>query len=564
MAERTHVTQSPDGAAPSRRNFLALLGAGTLTAAAGAPLAACGKRAGSAGAATNANAIAAVVPTYKALELLKPDIPGEGSIPNGYLRYPSSLVDAISVKPGTTSQPIKTILPHWGPTPPGLGRNAFVDAVNEKLGVTVDPSVQDGNSYADKLSAMLGARDVPDILAAPKWEIGKIPRFSDAVRALFTDLTDYLKGDAALAYPMLASLPTAAWQYSVWGGRLAAVPYPSDGPFAYALFYRKDLTDKAGVDIPKSIDQLYEFGKKLTNPSKGVWAFGNIFDMVQMFFRCPGVRTGWRRKPSGGLEHKYELPEYRQALEFTARVYREGLVHPDVIGSRGADSMLLFNAGRIMAVQDGLGAWRATQSEQSKVTPTYDMQPMPMFSATSGDPVAWGDEEPTFYTFVKKGLPKARVEELLRVLNWCAAPFGSKEYELNRYGVEGKHFLRAKDGSPYPTDLGHEELADQYRVIGGRIAAEVRTSDTPNYVRDSIAYQTATMKYFEPDLFRGIKLEFPANYSKLIVNTEDKITDVLRGRRPLAELDTIVKEWRSAGGDEGRAFFEKALADNGR
>jgi putative aldouronate transport system substrate-binding protein len=204
------------------------------------------------------------------------------------------------------------------------------------------------------------------------------------------------------------------------------------------------------------------------------------------------------------------------------------------------------------------------QSEQVKVTPTYNMQPIPMFSAGPGDPVAWGDEEPTFYTFIKKGLPKERVEELLRVLDWCGAPFGSKEQELNRFGVEGKHFIRGTDGSPVPTDLGHEELADQFRIIGGRVPAEVVTADVPNYVHDSITYSRATLKYLEHDMFKGIKLEFPANFSKLIVNTEDKITDLLRGRRPLSDLDAIVKEWRREGGDEGRAFFEKALADNGR
>ena len=53
-------------------------------------------------------------------------------------------------------------------------------------------------------------------------------------------------------------------------------------------------------------------------------------------------------------------------------------------------------------------------------------------------------------------------------------------------------------------------------------------------------------------------------YSKTIQITEDKMNDVIRGRRPVSDVDTIVKEWRTTGGDEGRAFFEKALADNGR
>src|SRR5262249_42232361 len=160
-----------------------------------------------------------------------PDIAGQGAIPDGYLAYPAQLLQAVHEKPGSSSVPIKTLTPSWGPTPPGIGRNSFLAAVNAELGVPLHPSVQDGISYADKLSAVLGARDVPDLLCVPSWEVDKIPRFADAVRALFTDLSDLLRGATVSAYPMLASLPTSAWQHCVWGGRLMAVPFPTDGPF---------------------------------------------------------------------------------------------------------------------------------------------------------------------------------------------------------------------------------------------------------------------------------------------------------------------------------------------
>lgn len=557
------MTQSFSDAAKGRRDFLAMMAVGAVASLGSGALSGCSKRARAGGLAANAAQVAALLPTYKPLPLAPPDIPGEGPIPDGYLHYPRELVRAIAEKPGRGGPPVRTMTPWWGPTPPGLGRSSFIDAMNAELGVTVDPSVQDGSTFAAKLSAMLGARDVPDLLSAPTWEIDKIPRFSQAVKALFEDLTPYLKADAVSAYPMLATLPTAAWQYSVWGGRLAAVPYPNDGPFPWALFYRKDLTDKAGVGAPKTIDELYAFGQKMTDASRGVWAFGRITDMVQMFFKCPGS-GGWRKKPGGGLEHRYELPEFRQALEFSARLHREGLVHPDVMASNGADAKQLFSSGKMVVMQDGVGVWRGMQSEQAKVTPGFNMQPIPIFSAVGGEPLSWGSEAPIFYTFIKKGLGQARVEELLGVLNYCAAPFGSKEHELNAYGVEGKHFTRAADGSPLPTELGRSELAEQFRFLGGRAPVLVATADVPKFLPDLLAYSKATIKYREPSPFQGIKLELPANYSKLLINTEDKINDVVRGRRPLTDVDQIVQEWRRAGGDEGRAFFEKALADNGR
>lgn len=559
------MTDHLAGAAANRRQFLTIVGLGTAAVAGGPLLAACSKEAGSRGTATQADAIQAVLPAHRPMELLKADIQGTGPIPDGYLTYPTNLVDAIKDKPGTSGKTIKTMAPWWGPTPPPLGRNSYVEAVNTELGVPIDASLLDGNTYADKLSAVLGARDVPDLLVAPNWEVDKIARFSDAVKALFEDLTDYLKGDAVNAYPMLATLPTGAWEYSVWGGRLAAVPFPTDGPFALAMFYRKDLADAAGLAAPNTIDALYDFGKRATDAGKGVWAFGSVFDLVQQYYGCPNVQNGWRRRPDGSLEHKYELPEYRQALEFTARLFKEGLVHPDTVASKGADEKQLLKSGKILMYRDGVGAWKGMQSEQTKVLPTFNMQPLPMFSAVAGkDPVVWGTEKPIFWTFVKKGLGKERTEELLRVLNWLAAPFGTQEYQLREYGVDGKHFGRGPDGSPNPTELGRKELGSQYSFLSGRVPAVVRTADTPNYVKDLLDYSNATIRYLEKEFTAGIKLELPANYSKVTVPTEDKILDILRGRRPLGDMDQVVKEWRGGGGDEGRAFIEKALADNGR
>ncbi|WP_329102317.1 extracellular solute-binding protein [Micromonospora sp. NBC_01699] len=547
-----------------RRRFLALFGLGAAALAGGGLLTGCSREAGSRGSATKADAVKDVLPSYRPVDLVKPDIPGAGPIPQGFLTYPRDLVVSVPDKPGAGGPEIKTMSPWWGPTPPGLGRNSYLDAVNAQLGVTVNPSLQDGNTYADKLSAVLGARDVPDLLVGPNWEIDKISRFSDAVKALFEDLTDYLKGDAVHAYPNLAALSTGAWEYAAWGGRLYSVPFPTDGPFAFAMFHRKDLTAAAGVAAPTSTDELYEFGRKMTRADRGVWAFGSVFSMVQQYFGCPGLQNGWRRKPDGGLTHKYELPEYRAALEFTARLFAEGLVHPDTVASKGADEKQLFNGGKILMYQDGLGAWQGMQGEQAKVTSTFDMQPIPVFGAGSTKPVVWGSEKPIFFTFVKKGLGRARTEEILRVLNWGAAPFGSREYELREYGVEGKHFTRAADGSPIPTELGRKEKASQYDYLGGRVPVKVRSGDTPNYVQDYLGYHRATITHLEPDLFAGIKLELPANYSKVLVPSEDKINDILRGRRPIGDLDQVVREFRSGGGDEGRAFLEQALADNGR
>ena len=544
-----------------RRRFLSLIGLGAAAATGGGLLAGCSGEAGPEGAVTG-DKLAGLLPAHRPMELVKPDILGTPPVGNGFLKYPASVIKAVSEKPSNGGATAKAMTPWWGPTPPGLGSNSLLDAVNNELGLKVDFSVQDGTTYADKLSATLAAKDVPDLLCVPSWEYPKISRFTDAVKALFEDLTDYLKGDAVQPYQMLASFPTQAWRYSTWANRLYSVPWPTDGPFPYALFYRKDLVTKAGVPLPTNADELYEFGKKLTDPNKGVWAFSDIFAWAQIMHRAPGSEGGWRKEADGKLVHKYETPEFKAAVEFTAKVYKDGLVHPDLVASRGGDAKQLFASGKILVMQDGIGAWEGMYRDQRKVTADFNMQPMPVFAFDGGKPLMWGSDKPVFFTFIKKGLGKARVEELLRVLNWCAAPLGTREYELCRYGLEGKHFTRGSDGTPVTNDLFSKEYAQQYGFLAGRLPAIIGGPDIPNFVQDLLSWSNETVKVMEANPFAGLKVEWPNNYSKIDTPTNDKLNDIVRGRRPLSDLDQVVREWRTGGGDEGRDLLGKAISEN--
>src|SRR5699024_11727336 len=88
-------------------------------------------------------------------------------------------------------------------SPPGLGENAYYDAVNERLGATLDFQVSDGNAYADKVQTVLASpKDVADWMVIPSWNIPT--RFIEGVGNVFQDLTDHLAGDAIHDYPNLA------------------------------------------------------------------------------------------------------------------------------------------------------------------------------------------------------------------------------------------------------------------------------------------------------------------------------------------------------------------------
>ena len=59
-------------------------------------------------------------------------------------------------------------------------------------------------------------------------------------------------------------------------------------------------------------------------------------------------------------------------------------------------------------------------------------------------------------------------------------------------------------------------------------------------------------------------MERPSKHVRPADPTEDKFTDIMRGRRPVSDAKQIVAEWQRDGGNEARDFYMKVLRDNGR
>ncbi|GIG68681.1 extracellular solute-binding protein [Phytomonospora endophytica] len=552
-------------AAVDRRGFLSLLGVGALATTSGGLLAACGSGGGGAGdqgMATQTDKLLQLMPTYKPVELIPPDIAGVGGAPNGYLSYPRNLVQAITETPGTSGKEISAMAPHWGTVPPALGGNAYYDAINTRLGVPVKFSLQDGVTYYEKLNTILGAKDVPEVLSIPSWNVAGLAHFSDAAEALFTDLTPHLQGDKALTYPMLANLPTKSWLECIWNGKLMAVPFPSDG-FAWGFFYRKDIFTKLGAVPPTTAQELYDLGKAVTDPNAKRWAFGAITWEVERLFGSPGTQEGWRKNPDGTVVNKIETPEYAAAIEFMTKLFTDGLVHPEMMNSTG-DAKQLFNSGEMLMTTDGFGGWEGALATEPAINPEFDMQPvLPYSHDGKATPIIRGGGKVVFYSFIRKDLSEDRVKEILRVMNWCGAPYGSQEAELIQFGVEGQHFTRGADGTPVKNDLGNTEVAAPYAGISGAPAI-ITPAKYFDKVQARVDWNNAAMPFMEKDPWEGIRLEIPSKVAALKQPTEDKINDIIRGRTPLSELESIKKEWLQKGGEEGREFYAKALSDNGR
>ena len=60
-----------------------------------------------------------------------------------------------------------------------------------------------------------------------------------------------------------------------------------------------------------------------------------------------------------------------------------------------------------------------------------------------------------------------RIKQLLKVINYVAAPFGTKEYLVANYGVQGQDYQLDENGNPTRTKQGVSNMIPWQGVMGG-------------------------------------------------------------------------------------------------
>ncbi|GCB45655.1 extracellular solute-binding protein [Streptomyces sp. NL15-2K] len=547
---------------PSRRSFLASTAVATAAVAGGMPLlAACGgSQEGRKEGTTSGKDAKKLLPTFVAQNVVSPDIPSKNGSAAGFTQPLdlSTLKTAVPEKLGKGSK-IKIMAPFWG-TPPSNG-NPYYKAMNEAIGVDVSWQNQDGNTYDEKLGAILASSDIPDVVVVPGWNLnGKIP---SAINAKFADLGEYLSGDKVKDYPNLAAVPTDAWQRSIFGGQLRAIPMPASYVVNIAPFYRKDVFDKEGYELPTSADEFLAWAKEATNAKAKVWACD---DMKWTAFNMFGALSGsekalWWNLEGDKLINRIETEAYLEALEWTRKLYAAGVVHPDAKAANQGVAGNRFTAGQSLVYNDDLSALWGKTAEQRTQNENFEMGVMDIFGHDGGDPTLWAVQPANIFTFVSKKASKQVVQDFLAIANYCASPYGTKEYMLTVYGVEGTDYT-VKDGVPTKSTKGVNEVNGAFDYTGDP-AAYIAHPDLPEIAKQQVEWQQRMGAFTKKSSFYGLTITEPNRWTNLADDFEQLEDDIVRGRKKVSDMQQAVSDWKKQGGDDLRAWYKKLLDDNG-
>jgi putative aldouronate transport system substrate-binding protein len=524
---------------------------------------------------------ASALPSYIPIEVgPKPDYVSAGpQYEHGWENYPTDRFKAwTKAPPGAgPASTINAFTNGFYPPSTPYDQNLAWQAVNKELNANVQFTVIPPSDYAAKLGTTMAGDDLPDLIlftgglnvTLGQQGTANLPVF---LQQKCADLTPYLAGDAVKDYPYLANIPTYAWQNSgsAFQGKLYMLPIQRYVA-GQALFKNVGIYDAdIGKDyLPKNAEDLKKVFIQLNRPQEGRYATasfqGRAFS-IAYYAAMFGAPHNWKLD-GGKLIKDFETPEFKAAVAYANDLFNAGVYHPKTLEFTDINAARLeFVAGRIALYPEGFGQpWADFARRGLRSNPPQTFYPLPPFpAADGGTPQHYLGPGFIAANALKKASPD-RIREILRVMDFLASPFGSEEVLLINYGLPDIH---------YTLDAG------------GKLTLNERSNADANYVNWKYLMQHPQVMY-SADIPGYAKAEYEAEHFLLphgvndptwglysptlgakgpVINRAviDELTGIIANRRPIAEYDQVIKDWRDNGGEQIRKELQDALAASGR
>lgn len=336
-------------------------------------------------------------------------------------------------------------------TPPPKG-TSVQKKIEETTKTILKPTWVPNNEYQSRLNVSLSTGDIPDLVRL--FPDGPQLYTSTEVKAiengLFHDLTEYINDpEFEKKYPNLGKYPKYLWDKMTVGGKIYAIPRHIEPETFSGLWIRKDLLEKAGLEIPTTMDELADVIIKLTDPSNNVYGLqldgANAIDSPSGGKIFANAFTGvhdWKVEDNGDFSYQSFMPEYKDYLQWLKGLYDAGAIHPEFALGQGGGKFLDGTAG-VLAFR-----WHAlVKAERPHVefaeAVRDEAEPM-LIKPVKGSKMWTVEANRGFYSksVINSKVPKENIPHILKFIDYM----GSEEaQQLGTFGIEGEHH-DVKDG----------------------------------------------------------------------------------------------------------------------
>ena len=538
----------------SRRTFLSLstaVAAGASTTA----LTGCGSSTANKGEAASAKV---KLPSYVPFTKVTPDLPANAKgLSAGFLSYPAELTRSVAKAPGDGSK-VTVLTEIWTQPPLPKGSNPHWQKLDKELNVDLAAILGTDPGYEEKFSATVAGGELPDLMWIPPNQ--GIQHIAELLEAKCADITEYVSGDEVKDYPNLAAMTPAHWKTAVVNGKIwgAPSPYPA---FGQVYGGNPKVWEKVGGLSASGPDEFLAKCKEVTGGK--VWALEPIYvNAVSVLSQCYGAPNKWRLNKDGSLTWFQETDEYMEALNFVIGLKKAGVFYPG--SPKMADAYLKMAQGAIGAVVFANPSGGRANLRTND--PSLGAEIMIPFAAGGGRPNHHYHLGTIGYTAIKKGDEK-RVRMLLGILDYLAAPYGTKEREFVEFGTEGADFTYDAKGFPQRTKKGKQQVEGLHSGLSTATIApfvlqpslfpgtegpqDVRTIYEVEEKLTATAVANPTVGHYSD--------AYTEHYGRMSTEATDLVNDIVSGRKKISEWKPFWSEWHSKGLDRMAGEFQKSI-----
>jgi putative aldouronate transport system substrate-binding protein len=337
--------------------------------------------------------------------------------------------------------------PVWGPATYQKG-GPYEKELFERANVEIEAQIIEVRPYNEKVNAILASGSIPDVIwgsgpSAAVWQEAQ-------QQGAFLKLNDYID-----KYPAIKNaFPDFLWdQVKDEKGDIYFIPNPVSPYVPFMLMYRQDWFEKLNIPEPKTTEELVAALEKLKNSDPDgngkndtiPLSIGTRWYLKELATSFGTAHDGW--EPSKEDANQI-IPPYANEKQIDFNFWlqdlsKQGLLDPDfgvVLDQQKAVDKFLN--GKSAVFPNNFTNHLSLLSEMKKINPEANIG---ILSPLAGPDGAQGGIRTIvpidrgFYVSAKAKDP----DGIFRFLNWQL----TEGNDLRKYGIEGKTYTVASDGS---------------------------------------------------------------------------------------------------------------------
>jgi putative aldouronate transport system substrate-binding protein len=467
---------------------------------------------------------------------------GSGSEEAGTSEEPSSEATIETADESATE--IRVMSHFFSPTPPSSD-NEVQKLIEEATTTKLNIEWVSANNYQDRFNVILASGNLPDLMLVPD---PFTPIFKRAAeQGAFWDVSPYIDD-----YPNLKNgIADIAWELTSIDGANYGIPRPRPSEADTFFVIRKDWLDNVGLEAPTTSDELYEvmkaFSEQDPNQSGKDDTYGmvgyvnpeNMGDMGSYEAMFTGVNGEWKDE-NGTLIHTAFLPETREALEYLATAYKDGLIPEDFASLQVSQVKDMFKAGRAGIINEKAGTMQEYYDHFVQVDPDFEFTNLLPLTSING----YNPKGPGFagVNVISKSVPEDKMKKILAMMDrWME----DDVFSLHRQGIEGIHHTVENGEVVIDTDKMLTDAVGDYNQIV-YVSDPYASSVKPTFPEEAQQLYTDIQHEREKtsvaNIGLGLYSETGVNYlPELHKNLQDLKTKIVLGREPITAWDTFVE-----------------------